>query len=93
MFSRASLIAVRAFSQKASKPPKTSSKSATPSEPKVTGLSANIIKKKSEPLGPGASVTGTYKVPEYYCYDRFSYHEAEVEMAKHRCPQPVAPRK
>lgn len=58
--------------------------------PDVPGLSPNIVKAKSQPLGPGASSTGPYKVPEYYCYDRFSYHESEVEMAKFRCPQPSA---
>lgn len=56
----------------------------------VPGLSSNVIKQKAEPLGPGASTTGAYKVPEYFCYDRFSYHGAEVEMAKYRCPQPSA---
>lgn len=73
----------------------------TPSQPKkpsgdtqvnanVPGLSSYCIKQKAEPLGPGASATGPYKVPEYFCYDRYSYHGAEVEMAKYRCPQPSA---
>lgn len=77
------------------------SQKATPNQPKKTsgdpqvntnvpGLSSNVIKQKAEPLGPGASTTGAYKVPEYFCYDRFSYHGAEVEMAKYRCPQPSA---
>lgn len=56
----------------------------------VPGLSSYVIKQKAEPLGPGASKTNAYKVPEYFCYDRFSYHGAEVEMAKYRCPQPSA---
>lgn len=86
----------RAFSQSTSKPPKKTSKAATTAKTTeavrtdVPGLSSNIVKPKSQPLGPGASPTGAYKVPEYYCYDRFSYHEAEVEMAKYRCPQPSA---
>lgn len=54
----------------------------------VPGLSEYVIKQKAEPLGPGASSSGQYKVPEYFCYDRFSYHGAEVELAKYRCPQP-----
>lgn len=56
----------------------------------VPGLSPYVIKQKAEPLGPGASATGKYRVPEYFCYDRFSYHGAEVELAKYRCPQPSA---
>lgn len=87
----------RAFSQGSSKPPKKATTQTTTTTVKkeaiktdVPGLSANIVKQRSQPLGPGASPTGPYKVPEYYCYDRFSYHEAEVEMAKYRCPQPSA---
>lgn len=56
----------------------------------VPGLSSYVIKNRAEPLGPGASATGAYKVPEYFCYDRFSYHGAEIELAKYRCPQPSA---
>lgn len=59
----------------------------------VIGLTSYVIKQKAEPLGPGASSTGDYKVPEYFCYDRFSYHGAEVELAKYRCPQPSASKK
>lgn len=44
----------------------------------IPGLSSYVIKQKAEPLGPGASTDGAYKVPEYFCYDRFSYHGAEV---------------
>lgn len=81
----------RAFSQK--KPTGTPKKSETKTESinaNVTGLTSHVIKQRAEPLGPGASATGDYKVPEYFCYDRFSYHSAEVELAKHRCPQPSA---
>ncbi|KAH8356909.1 uncharacterized protein LOC110181837 [Drosophila serrata] len=63
------------------------------STPSVTGLTSNCVKPNSGPVGPGASVSGEYKVPEYYCFNRFSYAEAEVEMAKYRCPQPSAVRK
>lgn len=87
----------RAFSQSSSKPPKNTATQTTTTTVKkeavktdVPGLSPNIVKQRNQPLGPGASATGPYKVPEYYCYDRFSYHEAEVEMAKYRCPQPSA---
>jgi NADH dehydrogenase [ubiquinone] flavoprotein 3, mitochondrial len=34
-----------------------------------------------------------YKSPEYFSYNKMSYHEAEVEMEKFRVEQPVAPRK
>lgn len=56
----------------------------------VPGLSAKIVKVPNSPVGPGAAVSGQYKVPEYYCYDKMSYHEAEIEMAQFRCPQPSA---
>lgn len=54
----------------------------------VPGLSDKCVLSKAEPLGPGASSTGVYKVPEYYCYNKTSYHEAEVELACFRGPQP-----
>lgn len=88
----------RAFSQGASKTP-ASSKPSSPCAPKaaintnVPGLSQNIVLPKSQPLGPGAATDGDYKVPEYFCYNRTSYHEAEVELAQFRCPQPSALKK
>jgi hypothetical protein len=39
-------------------------------------------------VGPGASKDGQYKNPEYFCYNRMSYFEAESEMSKYRLPQP-----
>lgn len=82
----------RAFSQKSSGG---AIKTETKSQPKsdsmnVQGLTSYVIKQRAEPLGPGASIGGEYKVPEYFCYDRFSYHGAEVELAKYRLPQPTA---
>lgn len=59
----------------------------------VPGLSARCVLPRSQPLGPGASATSEYKVPEYFCYDKTSYAEAEIEMADFRCPQPNANRK
>lgn len=56
----------------------------------VTGFTSYVYKQQAGPIGPGASTTGEYKVPEYFSYDRFSYHGAEVELAKYRCPQPSA---
>ncbi|EDV46063.1 uncharacterized protein LOC6551429 [Drosophila erecta] len=67
-----------------------SSQSGAPSSPTVVGLTSNCVKPTTGPVGPGASATGGYKVPEYYSFNRFSYAEAEVEMAKYRCPQPSA---
>nr|XP_036676988.1 uncharacterized protein LOC108021798 [Drosophila suzukii] len=61
-----------------------------PSLPNVVGLSSNCVKPTTAPVGPGASATSGYKVPEYFSFNRFSYAEAEVEMAKYRCPQPSA---
>ncbi|XP_055545910.1 uncharacterized protein LOC129730539 [Wyeomyia smithii] len=56
----------------------------------VQGLSSKCVHQKSGPIGPGASRDGEYKVPEYFCYDKASYFEAEVEMEKFRLPQPSA---
>lgn len=56
--------------------------------PDVPGLSKNCVLPKAHPVGPGASTDGDYKVPEYFCYDKTSYYEAEVEMEKFRLPQP-----
>ena len=56
----------------------------------VPGLSEKCVKSKNQPIGPGASTQGEYKVPEYFCYDKTSYAEAEIEMASYRCPQPSA---
>lgn len=80
----------RAFSQKPTGTPKKSEAMSDSVNANVTGLTSYVIKERAEPLGPGASATGDYKVPEYFCYDRYSYHSAEVELAKHRCPQPSA---
>lgn len=100
---RIATLNVRAFSKGASKSPSGKASGASSPPPaaaapaginaNVPGLSSNIVLPKSQPLGPGASSTGEYKVPEYYCYTRTSYHEAEVELAKYRCPQPNANRK
>lgn len=54
----------------------------------VPGLSAQVVRIPSEPVGPGAAKSADYKNPEYYCYDKTSYFEAEIEMLKYRCPQP-----
>ncbi|KAJ6634710.1 hypothetical protein Bhyg_13287 [Pseudolycoriella hygida] len=70
--------------------PGTTVKSAGQPSLSATGLSERCVKSKKEPVGPGASSTGNYKVPEYFCYDKTSYAEAEIEMAKYRCPQPSA---
>lgn len=80
----------RAFSKGTTNQPSSPKTSAPAIKSEVPGLSANIVKKRCEPLGPGASPSGVYKVPEYFCYDQSSYYEAEVELAKYRCPQPSA---
>lgn len=91
----------RAFAKKAgtdtTSTAEKSEKAATATESvdlsKVTGLSDYVYKHQAGPVGPGASTTGEFKVPEYFCYDRYSYHGAEVEMLKYRCPQPSAVKK
>uniref|UniRef100_A0A1B0AUD2 Uncharacterized protein n=1 Tax=Glossina palpalis gambiensis TaxID=67801 RepID=A0A1B0AUD2_9MUSC len=67
--------------------------SASPGLSNVKGLSNNCVKPASSPVGPGAAHNAEYKVPEYFCFNRYSYAEAEVEMAKYRCPQPSALKK
>ncbi|XP_018579472.1 uncharacterized protein LOC108917395 [Anoplophora glabripennis] len=64
--------------------------SSTPSAPllDVPGLSEACVKVTSQPVGPGAAKNTAYKNPEYFCYDKNSYFEAEIEMLKYRCPQP-----
>jgi NADH dehydrogenase (ubiquinone) flavoprotein 3 len=54
----------------------------------VQGLSKAVVDVPSEPVGPGAAKNTDYKNPEYFCYDKNSFFEAEVEMLKYRCPQP-----
>uniref|UniRef100_A0A1B6GY67 Uncharacterized protein n=1 Tax=Cuerna arida TaxID=1464854 RepID=A0A1B6GY67_9HEMI len=54
----------------------------------VTGLSSKCVATPSGEVGPGASKSGDYKNPEYFCYNNTSYFEAEIEMAKYRLPQP-----
>lgn len=47
-------------------------------------------------LNEAKNVPGTgkeYNAPEYFGFNKMSYHEAEVEMQSFRIPQPVAPRK
>lgn len=56
----------------------------------VPGLSSACIKSESSKIIAGCSKTGDYKNPEYFCYDKNSYFEAEIEMLKYRCPQPSA---
>ncbi|XP_037035167.1 uncharacterized protein LOC119073664 [Bradysia coprophila] len=87
---RLNSLAIRAFSNAKSGAPTTANKG--PSQPSlnVAGLSERCVKSNREPVGPGASATADYKVPEYFCYDKTSYAEAEIEMAKYRCPQPSA---
>lgn len=57
----------------------------------VPGLSSAVIFSATEPVGPGVQPdkSGVYKTPEYFCYNRMSFYEAEVEIAKYRNPPPV----
>lgn len=59
------------------------------------GLSSAVVIPAAQPVGPGIKPdkSGPYKSPEYFCYNDMSYYEAEVEMAKYRCPPPNANRK
>lgn len=57
----------------------------------LVGLSSKVVQNNDQKAVPGTGKE--YKVPEYFGFNRMSYHEAEVEMEKYRIAQPVAPRK
>lgn len=59
----------------------------------VAGLSSRCVEPNKGPVGPGAKTDGDYKVPEYFCFNQYSFTEAEIEMAKYRVPQPSALKK
>lgn len=90
--SRLCQLTIRSFSSAASKSGATATTKPPKQEPSLNapGLSERCVKSRSVPVGPGASAKGDYKVPEYFLYDKTSYAEAELEMAKYRCPQPSA---
>ncbi|KAJ8969382.1 hypothetical protein NQ314_001781 [Rhamnusium bicolor] len=67
---------------------KSPSVSVSSSLPEVPGLSEACVKITSDSVGPGAAKNSNYKNPEYFCYDKISYYEAEIELLKYRCPQP-----
>ncbi|XP_069681636.1 uncharacterized protein [Periplaneta americana] len=80
----------------ASKPAPAAAKPAPAAAKPVTdvpGLSSAVYKLPSGEVGPGASKDGSYKNPEYFCYNRISYFEAEIEMLKYRLPQPSSLKK
>jgi len=63
---------------------------------KLDGNVPGCVGERKEPtgrVGPGATKTGDYKAPEYFCYTKWFFTEAEVEMQKYRCPQPSANKK
>lgn len=68
-----------------------SSSSNTVSPENVSGLSSAVVFSATEPVGPGVQPdkSGVYKTPEYFCYNRTSFYEAEVEIAKYRNPPPI----
>ncbi|CRK98013.1 CLUMA_CG011382, isoform A [Clunio marinus] len=82
------LQVTRTFSANVSK----TAASSTPADPlrNVVGLTGSCVKTNEAKNVPGAGQD--YKVPEYFGYNRMTYHEAECEMEKFRVPQPVAPR-
>lgn len=91
---RGSLLRVisRAYCAGTNQRPGSASSTAATNAP---GLSSAVVIPTAEPVGPGIKPdkSGAYKSPEYFCYNDMSYYEAEVEMAKYRCPPPNANRK
>lgn len=81
---------IRAFSAQATGSASSASGAPAPANPLAAakGLSSRCVEVPAQPVGPGAKSDGTYKVPEYYSYNTMSFAEAEIEMAKFRCPQP-----
>ncbi|CAH1958021.1 unnamed protein product [Acanthoscelides obtectus] len=67
---------------------KATASSSSTSIPAVQGLSKACVNVPNQPVGPGAAKNTGYKNPEYFCYDKTSYFEAEIEMLNYRCPQP-----
>ncbi|KYQ56527.1 hypothetical protein ALC60_04604 [Trachymyrmex zeteki] len=65
-----------------------SSTSSSTANTNVPGLSNNVVKVPSTPVGPNASKDKEYKNPEYFCYHVDSFGEAEMELAKYRLPAP-----
>lgn len=57
----------------------------------VPGMSSAVVFTATEPVRPGVQTdkSGIYKTPEYFCYNRMSFYEAEVEIAKYRNPPPA----
>lgn len=82
-------MAVRCFSEGGSVKP-SGTVAPKPVDPlaNVSGLTTAVVGKP-----PAGAHTADYKVPEYFLYERFSYHHAEIELAPYRCPQPNANRK
>lgn len=92
-FRGCSRLAVRCFSEAGSV--KASGTSGTTVAPKPVDPLANVSGLTTAVVGkPAAGAhNADYKVPEYFLYERFSYHHAEIELAPYRCPQPNANRK
>ncbi|XP_063242257.1 uncharacterized protein LOC134542163 [Bacillus rossius redtenbacheri] len=68
--------------------PKSSTPAKGPDPGNVPGLSSAVLSVPPGEVGPHASKQAEYKNPEYFCYNEFSYFEAENEMLKYRLPQP-----
>uniref|UniRef100_A0A1B6E9G1 Uncharacterized protein n=1 Tax=Clastoptera arizonana TaxID=38151 RepID=A0A1B6E9G1_9HEMI len=83
----------RYFSSESSKSASPTANTGSSVKSNVTGLSSNVLSVPTNEVGPGASKSGKYKNPEYFCYNTTSFFEAEIEMLKYRCPQPSALKK
>ncbi|PSN36078.1 hypothetical protein C0J52_06702 [Blattella germanica] len=86
-------VVVRRYAAQGGKASSTTTTSSAKQISDVPGLSTAVYKLPSGEVGPGASKAGNYKNPEYFCYNKTSYFEAEIEMAKFRLPQPSSTKK
>lgn len=51
---------------------------------------AKTSKPKQQPEQPKPAAKNAYQNQEYFGYDQYSYFDLELDMVKHRLPQPSA---
>ncbi|XP_071519816.1 uncharacterized protein NdufV3 isoform X1 [Panulirus ornatus] len=95
-------VSLRGLSSEAPKPPAATEAAETSGEAESLEASAEVAPSipeyisaatptdPADPVGPGALKSGNYQNTEYYCYNKMSYFDLEMEMASQRIPQPSA---
>ncbi|XP_069945946.1 histone H1-like [Cherax quadricarinatus] len=81
----------KAAAPKAAIPKASAAESVIPKAPDIHEYkSAATPSDPGHSVGPGALKSGDYPNTEYFCYEKMSFYDLEVEMAPHRLPQPSA---